>query len=73
MNLLILAAAALSSVMSGETTWGGRDRHPATVNAVCAEPSGDVISLRGKGKGSITALGGVSRKDRLFVSAELLL
>lgn len=34
---------------------------------------GDVISLRGKGKGSITALGGVSRKDRLFVSAELLL
>ena len=48
MNLLILAAAALSSVMSGETTWGGRDRHPATVNAVCAEPSGDVISLRGK-------------------------
>lgn len=32
---------------------------------------GDVISLRGKGKGSITEVGGRSRKDRLFLTAEL--
>lgn len=31
---------------------------------------GDVISLRGKGKGSVTGIGGRSRKDRLFVTAE---
>lgn len=31
---------------------------------------GDVISLRGKGKGSVTQIGGRSRKDRLFVTAE---
>lgn len=34
---------------------------------------GDVISLRGHGKGSITALGGRSRKDRLFIEAEVYL
>ncbi len=34
--------------------------------------SGDVISLRGKGKGQITKVGdGQSRKGRLFVLAEL--
>ena len=32
---------------------------------------GDVISLRGKGKGVLTEVGGRSRKDRLFVSAEI--
>ena len=31
---------------------------------------GDVISLRGKGKGSVTAIGGRSKKDRLFVTCE---
>ena len=31
---------------------------------------GDVISLRGKGKGSVTAIGGRSKKDRLFVTTE---
>lgn len=31
---------------------------------------GAVISVRGKGKGRITEIGGKSRKDRLFVSAE---
>ncbi len=31
---------------------------------------GDVISLRGKGKGSVREVGGRSRKDRLFVTAE---
>ena len=34
---------------------------------------GDVISIRGKGKGSITQVGGRSRKDRLFIEAELWL
>ena len=34
---------------------------------------GDVISLRGRGKGVLTAVGGRSRKDRLFVEAEILL
>ena len=32
---------------------------------------GDVISLRGSGKGSVTGLGGTSRKGRLFVYAEV--
>ena len=32
---------------------------------------GDVISLRGAGKGKITGTGGVSRKGRLFVYAEV--
>ena len=34
---------------------------------------GDVISLRGRGKGAVTAIGGRSRKDRLFVEAEVFL
>ncbi len=34
---------------------------------------GDIISLRGCGKGSITELGGNSRKGRQFVTAEILL
>ena len=34
---------------------------------------GDVISLRGKGKGMISGLGGNSRKGRQFVEAEILL
>ena len=32
---------------------------------------GDVLSLRGHGKGSVTEVGGKSKKDRLFVTAEL--
>ena len=32
---------------------------------------GDVLSLRGKGKGRITGLGGTSRKGRQFVSGEI--
>ena len=31
---------------------------------------GDVISLRGKGKGSVTEIGGRSKKDRIFVTGE---
>ena len=34
---------------------------------------GDVISIRGKGKGVIASLGGRSRKDRTFVEAEIYL
>ncbi len=34
---------------------------------------GDVISLRGRGKGVLTAVGGRSRKDRLFLEAEIYL
>ena len=33
--------------------------------------AGDVISLRGTGKGTVTGTGGTSRKGRLFVSAEV--
>lgn len=32
---------------------------------------GDVISVRGKGKGCIAEVGGKSKKDRLFISAEI--
>ena len=31
---------------------------------------GDVLSVRGKGKGTITDTGGRSRKDRIFITAE---
>ena len=43
------------------------DRTDAAVN------EGDVISLRGHGKGRLAALGGRSKKDRLFVEAEVYL
>ena len=32
---------------------------------------GDVLSLRGAGKGSVREIGGSSRKGRVFVTAEL--
>ena len=35
--------------------------------------AGDVISIRGKGKGAVTAVGGQSRKDRTFIDAEIYL
>ena len=34
---------------------------------------GDILSLRGKGKGRITGLGGTSRKGRQFVEGEIYL
>ncbi len=42
---------------------------------LCQKPDaevkeGDVLSLKGKGKGKILALGGKSKKDRLFLQAE---
>ena len=33
---------------------------------------GDVLSLRGAGKGTVTGTGGTSRKGRLFVYGEIL-
>ena len=38
-----------------------------------AVEEGDVISLRGHGKGTVSGLGGSSRKGRQFVEAEILL
>lgn len=38
-----------------------------------AVAEGDVISFRGKGKGKVSAVGGRSKKDRLFVEAELFI
>ena len=35
--------------------------------------AGDVLSLRGRGKGCVKNLGGRSKKDRLFVEAEIYL
>ena len=40
------------------------DKVDAAVN------EGDVISLRGKGKGTVAEIGGKSKKDRLFVTCE---
>lgn len=34
---------------------------------------GDILSVRGKGKGRITQVGGKSKKDRLFIEAEYYL
>lgn len=34
---------------------------------------GDVISLRGRGKGCLAEVGGRSKKDRLFVTAQVYL
>ena len=35
--------------------------------------AGDVISIRGKGKGAVSAVGGQSRKDRTFLETEIYL
>lgn len=49
----------------------------ATVNYLPCErvdamvKAGDVISLRGHGKGTVSPTGAVSRKDRLFMEAEI--
>ena len=36
-----------------------------------AVKEGDILSVRGYGKAEITSLGGVSKKGRLFVRAEI--
>ena len=41
------------------------------LKADCAVKEGDILSLKGKGKGSISGMGGTSRKGRLFVYGEI--
>ena len=41
------------------------------LKADCTVKEGDVLSLKGKGKGSISGMGGTSRKGRLFVYGEI--
>lgn len=41
------------------------------LKADCTVKEGDILSLKGKGKGSISGMGGTSRKGRLFVYGEI--
>ena len=41
------------------------------LKADCIVKEGDILSLKGKGKGSISGMGGTSRKGRLFVYVEI--
>ena len=41
------------------------------LKADCPVKEGDILSLKGKGKGSISGMGGTSRKGRLFVYGEI--
>lgn len=45
--------------------------YTATEKTDAAVHEGDILSLRGAGKGKITGTGGTSRKGRLFVYAEI--
>ena len=45
--------------------------YEATDKADAAVGEGDVISLRGAGKGKVTGFGGNSRKGRLYVYTEI--
>ena len=45
--------------------------HLQCLKTDCPVKEGDIISLRGAGKGCITGTGGTSRKGRLFVYAEI--
>ena len=56
---IVCAAAGAWSMevppeLRGENAWGGRERHPAVVNSVLAEPSANVMSLRGTWKFGVT-------------------
>lgn len=42
-----------------------------TIKPDFAVKEGDILSLRGSGKGQITGLGGLSKKGRQFVTAEI--
>lgn len=46
--------------------------HIQCMNTDASVKEGDIISLRGKGKGSIKECGGTSKKGRLFVTGEVL-
>ena len=41
------------------------------LKADCIVKEGDILSLKGRGKGSISGMGGTSRKGRLFVYGEI--
>jgi len=43
-----LGGASDATSLTGSEFWGGRKRHPATVNAWGAEPSENLLSLRGE-------------------------
>lgn len=45
--------------------------YSVSIKTDLAVKQGDIISLRGAGKGSVTGTGGTSRKGRLFVYAEI--
>ena len=45
--------------------------HLPCLKTDCTVKEGDIIPLRGSGKGSVTGTGGTSRKGRLFVYAEI--
>ncbi len=47
--------------------------YEVSVKTDSAVHEGDILSLRGKGKGTITGTGGTSRKGRLFVYGEIYL
>jgi RNA-binding protein YlmH len=59
--------AAVSHIAAGEASLNYSE---CLKNDAVVSP-GDVISLRGHGKGAVSASGGVSRKGRLFVEAEI--
>ena len=61
------AAAELIRMGAASLNYAPCDRVDASVK------EGDVLSLRGNGKGTVASVGGRSRKDRLFVEAEIWL
>ena len=61
--------AAAELIRAGAVTLG----YVQCLHVDAAISPGDVISVRGRGKGAVTSLGGQSRKDRTFVEAEIYL
>ena len=59
--------AAASHIAAGEASLNYSE---CLKNDALVSP-GDIISLRGCGKGAVSELGGLSRKGRLFVEAEI--
>lgn len=59
--------AAAACIAQGEASLN----YSECVKNDAAVASGDIISLRGHGKAEVTGSGGVSRKGRLFVEAEI--
>ena len=65
----------LSRAKAADAIKAGFVSHNYSVCQKCDEPvdENDVVSLKGKGKGRITGIGGKSRKERTIVSAEVLI